>query len=109
MADYFWIQGLIKKPSLQLLARACLNIVANKWAKLEEENYNQYVGRVVEEAESLSRQPANPCPSNPPYCGSIEAPQGSQPMRKPAFTFGGTKSTHLIIGPLMEKIEVPWW
>ena len=64
---------------------------------------------MVEEAESLSRQPANPCTSNPPYCGSIEAPQGSQPMRKPAFTFGGTKSTHLIIGPLMEKIEVPWW
>jgi len=89
MADYFWIQGLIKKPSLHLLARACLNIVANKWAKLEEENYNQYVGRVVEEAEALSRQPASPCTSNPPYCGSIEAPPDSQHMRKPAFTFGG--------------------
>ncbi|HBP65794.1 MAG TPA: hypothetical protein DD730_16425 [Desulfosporosinus sp.] len=110
MADYFWIQRLIKKPSLHLLARACLNIVANKWAKLEEENYNQYVGRVVEEAESLSRQPANPCTSNPPYCGSIEAHPDSQPVRKPASIFGGTIPPQLRYRrPPIEKIEVPWW
>jgi len=45
MADYFWRQGLIREPSLHLLGRACLNIVANKWAKLEERNYNEYVQR----------------------------------------------------------------
>ncbi|MDQ6667013.1 MAG: hypothetical protein M3Y53_02175 [Thermoproteota archaeon] len=45
MADYFWRQGLIKEPSLHLLGRACLNIVANKWARLEEQNYNAYLLR----------------------------------------------------------------
>jgi hypothetical protein len=37
MADYFWRQGLIRGPSLHLLGRACLNIVANKWVRIEDQ------------------------------------------------------------------------
>jgi hypothetical protein len=52
MADYFWRQGLIRWPSLHLLSRACLNIVANKWVRLEDQNYNAYVARRIAEASA---------------------------------------------------------
>jgi hypothetical protein len=68
MADVFWTSGLIPEPTLRALTRASLNILAGICSKLEEENYKQYIGRVVEEAEASSRQAANPCTSNPPYC-----------------------------------------
>lgn len=55
MADYFWRSGLIKEPSLHMLARACLNIVANRWAKLEEQNYNAYVSKRLREARADAR------------------------------------------------------
>ena len=110
MADVFWRSGLIPEPTLKALTRVSLNLLGGIWSKLEEENSNQYIQRVVEEAEASSRQPANPCTSNPPYCGSIEAHPDSQPVRKPASIFGGTIPPQLRYRrPPIEKIEVPWW
>jgi hypothetical protein len=108
MADVFWNGGLIPEPTLRALTRASLNIVVGIWSKLEEENYNHYIGRLAE-AEALSRQPANPCISNPPYIGSIVASPDLQPVRKPAFIFGGMIPPHLTRGPPIEKIEAPWF
>jgi hypothetical protein len=108
MADVFCRSGLIPEPTLKALTRASLDIVVGKWSKLEEENYNHYIGRLAE-VEALSRQPANPCISNPPYFGSIEASPDLQPVRKPASIFGGMIPPHLTRGPPIEKIEVPWF
>ncbi len=109
MADVFWRSGLIPEPTLRALTRASLNIVVGMWSKLEDENHSQYIGGMVE-AEALSRQPANPCISNPPFCGSIEAHPDSQPVRKPASIFGGTIPPQLRYRrPPIEKIEVSWW
>jgi len=109
IADVFWRSGIIPEPTLKALTRVSLNILAGIWSKLEE-NSNQYIQRVVADAEASSRQPANPCTSNPPYCGSIEAHPDSQPVRKPASIFGGTIPPQLRYRrPPIEKIEVPWW
>jgi hypothetical protein len=109
MADVFWRSGLIPEPTLRALTRASLNIVVGIWSKVEEENYNHYIGRSAE-AEASSSQPANPCTSSPPYCGSIEAHPDSQPVKKPPSIFDGTIPPQLRYRrPPIEKIEVPWW
>jgi hypothetical protein len=50
MAQYFFECHLIPEPKLSLLAKACLNIMAHKYAKLEEDALARYVQRNLEEA-----------------------------------------------------------
>jgi hypothetical protein len=45
VAQYFFECHLIPEPKLSLLAKACLNIVAHKYAKQEEINLANYVQR----------------------------------------------------------------
>jgi hypothetical protein len=35
-----------------MLGQACLSIVANKWVKLEDQNYSAYVARRITEASA---------------------------------------------------------
>jgi hypothetical protein len=97
MADYFWRSGTIPQPTLSALGRACLNILGNKWAKLEEENHNAYVSR-LEEARAgggvSQREMYNPryrqLPPDPYYSrdydplatpwGSAQSPQRRRPI-----------------------------
>jgi len=43
MADHFCKEGLIAEPRFSLLAKACLNIVANRYVKFEEIAMANYV------------------------------------------------------------------
>ena len=43
MADHFCKEGLIDEPRFSLLAKACLNIVANRYVKFEEIAMANYV------------------------------------------------------------------
>ena len=43
MADHFYKEGLIAEPRFVLLAKACLNIVTNRYAKFEEIAMTNYV------------------------------------------------------------------
>jgi hypothetical protein len=52
MADHFYKEGLIAAPRFSLLAKACLNIVANRYAKLEEITMANYVQKRLQQARS---------------------------------------------------------
>jgi hypothetical protein len=54
MAQYFFECHLIPEPRLSLLAKACLNIVAHKYAKQEEINLANYVQRNLAQARGLN-------------------------------------------------------
>jgi hypothetical protein len=47
MAQYFFDCHLIPEPKLSLLAKACLNIVAHKYAKLEEDALASWIHRLL--------------------------------------------------------------
>jgi hypothetical protein len=47
MAQYFFECHLIPEPRLSLLAKACLNIVAHKYAKLEEDALASWIHRLL--------------------------------------------------------------
>jgi hypothetical protein len=50
MADEFVNEGLIAEPKFSLLTKACLNIVGNRYAKLEEINMANYVQKKIQQA-----------------------------------------------------------
>ncbi len=50
MADHFWRQGTIREPTFNAIGKACLNIVANKYAKVEKKNYDEYIARRLQTA-----------------------------------------------------------
>jgi hypothetical protein len=50
MTNYFYESHLINEPKLSLLAKACLNIMAHKYAKQEEINLANYVQRNLAQA-----------------------------------------------------------
>jgi hypothetical protein len=54
MAHYFFECHLIPEPKLSLLAKACLNIVAHKYAKQEEINLANYIQRNLAQARGLN-------------------------------------------------------
>jgi len=50
MADHFCKEGLIDEPRFSLLAKACLNIVANRYVKFEEIEMANYVQKKLNAA-----------------------------------------------------------
>ena len=50
MADHFYNEGYIAEPKFSLLAKACLNIVGNRYAKLEEITMANYVQKKLQQA-----------------------------------------------------------
>jgi hypothetical protein len=58
MAQYFFENHLIAEPKLSLLAKACLNIMAHKYAKQEEKNLAQVRGLNVVSVPQISREMA---------------------------------------------------
>lgn len=50
MADHFYEEGYIAEPKFSLLAKACLNIVGNRYAKLEEITMANYVQKKIQQA-----------------------------------------------------------
>ena len=98
MTNYFYESRLINEPKLSVLAKACLNIMAHKYAEQEEINLANYVQRNLAQARG-------------PNVGSV--PQISREMattgHPPKKTVADMIPPRLRRPPPIDPVQEPEW
>jgi len=97
MADHFYQEGYIAEPKSSLLAKACLNIVGNRYAKLEEITMANHIQKRLQQARGLN----------------VVNYQQTRPPQEQAQTLKQEASS--LIPPELrraspvDKVKEPWW
>ena len=94
MADHFYKEGLIAEPRFSLLAKACLNIVANRYAKLEEITMANYVQKRLQQARG------------PNIVNYRQMQPQPQTLKQEASTL---IPPELRRASPVDKVKEPWW
>jgi hypothetical protein len=94
MADQFYKEGLIAAPRFALLAKACLNIIANRYAKMEEITMANYVQKRLQQVRGSN------------VVNYRQMQPRSQTLKQEASTL---IPPELRRAPPVDKVEEPWW
>lgn len=102
MIQYFYESRLINEPKLSLLAKACLNIMAHKYAKQEEINLASYIQRNLVQSREL----------NVVYVPQMQremSAQGQAPRNPLAKTARDLIPARLRRDPPLDPVQEPEW
>ena len=97
MADHFYQERYIAEPKFSLLAKACLNIVGNRYAKLEEITMANHIQKRLQQA--MGPNVVNYQQTRPPQ-------EQAQTLKREASSL---IPPELRRASPVDKVKEPWW
>jgi hypothetical protein len=97
MADHFYQEGYIAEPKFSLLAKACLNIVGNRYAKLEEITTANHMQKRLQQARGPNV--VNYQQTRPPQEQAQTLKQEASSLIRPELRRASP----------VDKVKEPWW